>query len=80
METLHEYDIVALTERIQAYHLESGKLIVLQRGQIGTIMMVFHHGEVAEIDFCNPDGTSFATLAVPSSKLMLLHNELIETV
>ena len=36
---LKEYDVVALTEEIQATHKETQQPILLRHGQVGTILM-----------------------------------------
>jgi len=40
MSNIKEYDIVALTENIQAAHKETRQSILLRRGQLGTVLNV----------------------------------------
>ncbi|MFZ5593775.1 MAG: DUF4926 domain-containing protein [Pseudomonadota bacterium] len=65
-------DVVALTEDIA----ESG----LSRGQVGTIVEILAPG-VFEVEFADLEGTlspcmgkTYASLAIPEHKLMLLHH------
>ena len=38
MSNIKEYDIVALTENVQAAHKETRQSILLRRGQLGTVL------------------------------------------
>ncbi|MCC7528856.1 MAG: DUF4926 domain-containing protein [Candidatus Melainabacteria bacterium] len=57
-------DVVALTADI----LDRG----LWRGQVGTVVEILGT-DTYEIEFCDEDGRSYASLAVPADKLMVLH-------
>jgi hypothetical protein len=59
-------DVVALTEDLP----EKG----LQRGQVGTIVDLLAPG-VFEVEFCDLEGRTYAELALPQSRLMILHHE-----
>ena len=69
--TLHEYDVVALTEEIQAIHKETSGAILLRSGQVGTILMSFDD-RVYLVDFADAQGNTYAMETVPSEKLMQL--------
>lgn len=72
--TIHEYDIVALTEDLPATQPETQAPILLRRGQVGTVMMAFD-GEAFLVDFSDGEGQTYAMETIPSSKLMLLFYE-----
>lgn len=70
----HEYDVVALTIAIQAIHKATGQPILLQPGQVGTILMQL--GEEAYlVDFSDPQGVTYAMESIPPTQLMQLHYE-----
>jgi hypothetical protein len=76
--TLNEYDVVALTEEIQATHRETQQPILLRQGQVGTILMSFE-GHAYLVDFADVEGNTFAMETVPSEKLMQLVYEPLPT-
>lgn len=45
-----------------------------RRGQVGTIVETLTPG-VFEVEFCDLEGPTFASVALPESHLMLLHHE-----
>lgn len=49
----------------------------LRRGQVGTVVELLAPGAY-EVEFCDNDGRTYATLAVPSEQLMVLHHDLAE--
>ena len=59
MNTIKEYDLVALTEDIMATHKETHQPILLRRGQMGTVLMSFDH-QAFLIDFMDRQGNTFA--------------------
>jgi hypothetical protein len=59
-------DVVALTQDKQ----ERG----LRRGQVGTIVETLASG-VFEVEFCDLEGRTYASVALPESHLMLLHHQ-----
>jgi len=46
----------------------------LRRGQVGTIVELLAPG-VFEVEFSDLDGRTYASLALPKSRLMVLHHE-----
>ncbi len=58
-------DVVALTEDVA----EDG----LSRGQVGTIVEILASG-VFEVEFADLEGKTYASLAIPEYKLMVLHH------
>ena len=46
----------------------------LQRGQVGTVVEDLAPG-VYEIEFCDDDGRTYASLALRAEQLMRLHHE-----
>ena len=59
-------DVVALTEDLPDRNLN--------RGQVGTVVEVLDPG-VFEVEFCDNQGRTYAMLAVPESKLMVLYHQ-----
>ena len=59
-------DVVALTEDIADRNLN--------RGQVGTVVEWLDEG-VFEIEFSDDQGRTYATLAVPEKKLMVLYHQ-----
>ena len=57
-------DVVALTEEIPARGLF--------RGQVGTVVETLAP-EVFEVEFCDNDGRTYASLALRAEQLMVLH-------
>lgn len=66
-----EYDVVALTEEIQAIHKETQQPIRLIPGQVGTILMDFENRAYL-VDFADAQGKTYAMETVPGERLMLL--------
>lgn len=58
-------DAVALTEDVA----ESG----LSRGQVGTLVEILAQG-IFEVEFADLGGATYASLAIPERKLMVLHH------
>jgi hypothetical protein len=46
----------------------------LQRGQVGTIVEVLAPG-VFEVEFCDLEGRTYASVALPESHLMVLRHQ-----
>lgn len=57
-------DVVALTEDIAERHLS--------RGQVGTVVEELSPG-VFEVEFSDDDGRTYASLALRSDQLLVLH-------
>lgn len=67
------HDIVALLEDKPVKHFESGKALLLHRGQIGTIVMIYGDG-ACEVEFADRDGRTYAMLPLRPDQFMLLHD------
>jgi hypothetical protein len=72
-EPIHMHDVVALLEDLPAEHFETGKPLLLRRGQIGTVVIIYD-GTAFEVEFSGADGRAYAMLPVPAAKLMVLHD------
>jgi hypothetical protein len=59
-------DVVALTEDVPERSL--------RRGQVGTIVELLAPG-VYEVEFSDNEGRTYALLAVPARRLMVLHEQ-----
>ena len=70
---VHMHDVVALLEDAHARHFETGRSLLLRRGQIGTVVMTYN-GTVFEVEFAGKDGRAYAILPIPASKLMVLRD------
>jgi Domain of unknown function (DUF4926) len=60
-----EYDVVALTQEIQAMHKETQQPILLRHRQGGTILMDFE-GRAYLVDFSDAQGNTYAMETVPT--------------
>lgn len=67
------HDVVALLEDVRTKDFESGRPLLLRRGQIGTVVMIYQDGAL-EVEFADRDGRAFAILPLRPDQLMLLHN------
>jgi len=72
-DKLNMHDVVALLEDVPAKHLESGRPLLLHRGQIGAVVMTYRDG-TCEVEFADRDGRAYAILPVRPDKLMVLHD------
>jgi uncharacterized protein DUF4926 len=71
---IHMHDVVALLEDTPAKHFESGKPLLLRRGQVGTVVMTYD-GHAFEVEFAGVDGRAYAMLPIKTEKLMLLRHQ-----
>jgi hypothetical protein len=74
MNTIQEYDLVALTEDLTATHKVTHQPILLRRGQMGSILMSFDN-QAFLVDFTDQQGNTFAMETVDYSKLLQLIQE-----
>jgi hypothetical protein len=70
MENIKPFAVVALLEDLPSRSL--------QRGQVGTVVETLAPG-VFEVEFSDNEGRAYATCALRSSQLMVLHHELAST-
>ena len=68
---IHLHDSVALLEDTPATHFETGRPLLLRRGQVGTVVMTYD-GNAFEVEFSGRDGRAYALLPVPAERLMVL--------
>jgi CRP-like cAMP-binding protein len=68
------HDMVALMQDVQAKHFVSGEAVLLHRGQIGTVVMIYQDG-ACEVEFADRDGRAFAILSLRPDHLMVLHDK-----
>jgi hypothetical protein len=66
---INTLDVVALLEDVPARGLV--------RGQVGTVVEKLSP-DVLEVEFSDNNGRTYATLAVPADKLLVLRHEAIE--
>jgi hypothetical protein len=67
------HDVVALMQDVRTKHFQSGQPLLLRRGQIGTVVMIYQDGAY-EVEFADRDGRAFAILPVKPDQLMVLHD------
>lgn len=67
------HSVVALLDDLPATHFETGQALLLRRGQIGTVVMLYD-GTTVEVEFAGPDGRAYAQLPVITNKLMVLRD------
>ena len=70
---IHVHDVVALLEDVPARDFETGRPLLLRRGQVGTVVMTYE-GPVFEVEFAGKDGRAYAILPIDASKLMILRD------
>jgi hypothetical protein len=70
---LLEHDLVALLEDTSVRHFQTGEPLLLRRGQLGTIVMVYAGGAV-EVEFADRGGRTYALVPVAREKLILLRD------
>ena len=70
---IHLHDVVALLEDLPGRHFETSQPLLLRRGQIGTVVMIYD-GTTFEVEFAGPDGRTYALLPIAASKLMVLRD------
>ena len=74
-DQIHMHDIVALLEDTPAQHFSTRQHLLLRRGQIGTVVMIYD-GTTFEVEFAGRDGRAYAILPVKADKLMVLRDTL----
>ena len=67
------HDVVALLQDVRTKHFESGRALLLRRGQIGTVVMSYPGGTY-EVEFAARDGCAFAILSLRPEQLVVLHD------
>jgi hypothetical protein len=72
--TFTEYDVVALKSQVRTVHKETRQTILLQPGQVGTILMNFNDTAYL-VDFSDAQGVTYAMESIPADLLMRLHYE-----
>jgi len=71
---IHMHDVVALLEDTPTAHFDTGKPLLLRRGQVGTVVMTYD-GSTFEVEFASLDGRAYAMLPIKAEKLMVLHHQ-----
>ena len=71
---IHLHDVVVLTEDMPARHFESGRPLLLRRGQVGSVVMTYD-GAAFEVEFAGRDGRPYALLPIRGEKLIVLRDE-----
>jgi hypothetical protein len=72
-EKIRIHDPVALLEDTVVQHFETGRHLLLRRGQIGTVVMTYEGGAF-EVEFAGRDGRTYALLPLAAGKLMVLRD------
>ena len=70
---IHMHDLVALLEDTPTKHFETGRPLLLRRGQVGTVVITYD-GNAYEVEFAGRDGRAYALLPVAANKLMVLRD------
>ena len=61
------HDVVALLEEVRAKDFNSGRPLLLHRGQIGTVVMIYANS-ACEVEFADHDGRAYAILPIGPEK------------
>ena len=67
------HDVVALLEEVPAKDFNTARPLVLHRGQIGTVVMIYPDGP-CEVEFADRSGRAYAILPIHPEKLIVLHD------
>ena len=67
------HDSVALLQVTHTSHFDNGRPLVLRRGQVGTVVMVYD-GDTYEVEFATRDGRAYAILPLSGDTLMILRD------
>jgi hypothetical protein len=70
---LTDHDLVALLEDTSAKHFQTGEPLLLRRGQIGTVVMVYADGAL-EVEFADRQGRPYALVSMSRDRLMQLRD------
>ena len=70
---LQMHDVVALLENVRTKHFESGRPLLLRRGQIGSVVMTYNDN-ACEVEFADRDGRAYAILSLRPDTLIVLHD------
>jgi hypothetical protein len=62
---------VALLEDTCTTHFESGEPVLLRRGDVGTVVMLYDGG-ACEVEFADRSGRTYALLALSAESLLVL--------
>ena len=73
MGDIKMHDVIALMQDVRTKHFDSGQAVLLRRGQIGTVVMIYQDG-ACEVEFADRDGRAFAILSLRPDQLMVLHD------
>ena len=71
---IKELDIVVLTETLITKQFETGEAILLQQGQVGTVVMELGDNRF-EVEFAGRDGIPYAMETLSAAQLFVLHQE-----
>ena len=63
--------IAALLEDTRTTHFESGEPVLLRRGGIGTVVMLYDGG-ACEVEFADRSGRTYALLPLSADQLLVL--------
>jgi len=78
MTRIQMHDVVALLTDTKTQLFPNGREILLQRGQIGTIVEEYDGGAAFEVEFSDNDGQTYAMVAIKTENLMVLYNQPVE--
>ncbi len=77
MTNIKEYDLVVLTQDIEAIHKENYRKILLRKGQVGTVVMDFEQ-KAFLIDFADENGVTYAMETILKESLIPLLYQPVE--
>jgi hypothetical protein len=63
----------ALLEDTRTAHFESGEPVLLRRGDVGTVVMLYD-GSACEAEFADRSGRTYALLPLSADRLLVLHD------
>jgi hypothetical protein len=64
---------VALLEDVRTTHFGRGEPVLLRRGDVGTVVMLYDGG-ACEVEFADRSGRTYALLALSADQLLVLND------
>ena len=73
MNEVHEHSVVALLDDFPTTHFRTKQPLLLERGQVGTVVMVYGEKHV-EVEFSDTAGVTYALVTMSPDRLMVLRH------
>lgn len=64
---------VVLLKDVDATHFEHGTPVILHRGDVGTVVLIYGCGKY-EVEFADREGRTYAMVSLPAGSLLALRD------